>query len=614
MTEDDYTRLRDTDDFGDRIYNAAQFCEHFGRLEDLRSISQKCYFVQKEKSEDGTEAAADRHFMETLGASDLTMLFYDAADSGAIFGFKIRVLSGLPESALNAACRRGVHRAAAYGRACFTTCLYFADVVKDVLLIFHLQRRLFSQGVDSSDDLSFPLALFYVMVAAVSLTEICNLIVLSSSEYLAPFSWPKRIAAILLWPLFPGYAAYREAKIKLKTAELLHELKGTMMEGDSDNGTLEAALTEARHEFRHLRMLRARLRSNENSTEHFVQVALAAIVVLVDVSDTRAVPTLREVFLGDSLAVIVFSGLLSLFSLVRGHLFYTDARKNGHLPLVGKLILFVYFVLSMAARIFAIVLFFTPLLGLFGTLKYAQMATVSATMGYRKEGDAVHDINPETLEITYLNQTWGEFKLDSISDFCGSSTEMVATMLAVPAIVLALHITVTLYLSRKYPTGGDSCIPRYWEGLYTMVCPPAFKDWTEFYGRKSEQSILSCWQTSRRRLAHYLLLFALEHFLLCLPLMVLKYLVAERKASMVGMFAPLPAEEHSEIVTDAVLFSSLTVYLFVLPLCQFGLVTAYFKYGHCWSRVLKSELLKEKNGNKEAVELLEVREIKDIDK
>ena len=71
----------------------------------------------------------------------------------------------------------------------------------------------------------------------------------------------------------------------------------------------------------------------------------------------------------------------SLVSFVWGHLNYVAARKDGHLPIVGKCILLLYFSLGACAKILALVLLFTPSLGLFDTLYHFKLGHLDHQAG-----------------------------------------------------------------------------------------------------------------------------------------------------------------------------------------------------------------------------------------
>ncbi len=89
----------------------------------------------------------------------------------------------------------------------------------------------------------------------------------------------------------------------------------------------ESKVAEAKSESAPLNRLRSMFRANENVLEHFVQLALAATIILVEASNTRMVPSLGRVLLDASYTLVVFSAVLSIISVVRGHIFFIQVTN-----------------------------------------------------------------------------------------------------------------------------------------------------------------------------------------------------------------------------------------------------------------------------------------------
>ncbi len=77
---------------------------------------------------------------------------------------------------------------------------------------------------------------------------------------------------------------------------------------------------------------------------------------------------------------------------------------------------------------------------------------------------------------------------------------------------------------------------------------------------------------------------------MCVPLFLLKNILEERALAMAERsFVLLPVEEESIRTVTYLLYGGIVLHLVVVPLLQFALAMAYFKYGHAWSRVLRRE-------------------------
>ncbi len=107
---------------------------------------------------------------------------------------------------------------------------------------------------------------------------------------------------------------------------------------------------------------------------------LTIVVVTAEQSSTTTVQTLGRIVVVRSDWLLALALASSLSALVRGQIARVAARKNGHMPLIGyAAVLPVYFVVGAVVRTFAVVLFLTPLLGLFNTQQLARMAAVKGS-------------------------------------------------------------------------------------------------------------------------------------------------------------------------------------------------------------------------------------------
>ena len=100
-----------------------------------------------------------------------------------------------------------------------------------------------------------------------------------------------------------------------------------------------------------LQNFRAELRANENNVEHFAQLVVLTLLLLIKKTDTPVVaPEISDFILPDIDYLLYGSAVISYISLVRGQLNLTVSKKNGFVPFMGKLILLLYFAIGSAAR------------------------------------------------------------------------------------------------------------------------------------------------------------------------------------------------------------------------------------------------------------------------
>ncbi len=118
-------------------------------------------------------------------------------------------------------------------------------------------------------------------------------------------------------------------------------------------------------------------------------------------------------------------------------------RKDGQIPLAGRSILAVYFCLSTLARLAAIVIFLTPLLGLFDILGFGKTASMAAS------NDTVYDL-PQDRSVVTLNQAWSSFALDRHSELLSETPAAFWSYVAIPPVLLVAHFALTIIVRRCY--------------------------------------------------------------------------------------------------------------------------------------------------------------------
>ncbi len=199
--------------------------------------------------------------------------------------------------------------------------------------------------------------------------------------------------------------------------------------------------------------------------------------------------------------------------------------------------------------------------------------------------ETVYGLMPNGTFIT-LKQEWEKnFRLQNIGDFLAGNSGLWFAMAAIPIFVIILHLSVGLIAFRICDQG--------WTGtgelLYTLICPPLFRDWEDIgrQGAKPETDLHKCWKKSLKFISSFIIIMAVENLLLCVPMWILRQASLERAASMAARAFPLlPSEDASLTRIDIMLFSALALYSVILPPLQVFLALAYLKYGHAWSRIL----------------------------
>ena len=152
---------------------------------------------------------------------------------------------------------------------------------------------------------------------------------------------------------------------------------------------------------------------------------------------------------------------LSFASLVTAHVFHIRNIKNGFLPFKAAVILLFYFGLSALGRIWAIIVFVTPSLGLFDTMFHAWFGRLEPGP------DVLYDFFPNGTDIQ-MADAWKPFQFSPF-DTVFYSVPLWSTL----PLLVALHVLIQLAIAKKFKT-HPAKEARHWHVLYNLVCPPLF--------------------------------------------------------------------------------------------------------------------------------------------
>ena len=227
-------------------------------------------------------------------------------------------------------------------------------------------------------------------------------------------------------------------------------------------------------------------------------------------------------------------------------------------------------------RLFAVVTFLAPLLGLFGILRLATMAMIPAAE------DPLYDVGEDGTKVS-LRSAWKELQLSEVPELFRSRLAT-WTYAFVPILLVFSHFLICMAIWKKCRAKFSSL-----EALYTFICPPLFPDWEDYYRWGKSEDMLESWRRSKAALACHIILHSAENLILCMPIVLLKIVATRRTSAMADKsFALLPLEAASVGVIDGLLAGSVVLHAVVIPALQALLAFIYFKFGHAWSRALKA--------------------------
>jgi hypothetical protein len=129
---------------------------------------------------------------------------------------------------------------------------------------------------------------------------------------------------------------------------------------------------------------------------------LLLIITALKFSNTKTVGCLESMIVKDDTFILFISACWSIISITLGYLQSVAMIKGNFLPILGKLILSIFVFLSCIARLFGIIAFFIPSLGLMNVLMHWKMGNLKTSSIY---SDFIYDTHSNGT-ITPIKEVW----------------------------------------------------------------------------------------------------------------------------------------------------------------------------------------------------------------
>ena len=143
----------------------------------------------------------------------------------------------------------------------------------------------------------------------------------------------------------------------------------------------------------------AQSRMNENTFEQFLQALILIIITALKFTSTKTVGGLESLIGEDNSLLLILSAGWSIKSIAMGYLQSMSMSKEDTLPSLGKLILFLFVLLSCLARLFGILIFFAPVLGLMDVLMHWKMGKLVTSS--LLSSDRIFDVGSNGTYISF---------------------------------------------------------------------------------------------------------------------------------------------------------------------------------------------------------------------
>jgi hypothetical protein len=582
--EAEYVNIRGHTEFGEAFLNLIQCNQSMQNFSEMNTICHKCYTLEEAEqciiscSDAGSNV--DTFFFKTLGTNDVTMHFYEHVRNSIFVKFRQFIFSnGFISNLCNNLLFQKIFSIIKMGLGILS---HYTDIVKDLLLVLHIMQN--------SQDIWYMLV-YQVLIATIVVSEVLNLLVLLQHPVFYSWNLVNRVFAAALIPAVPAAVLYQEFLLSETIDKSVRRLK---CQSQKQNRSLEEAnLVHARKGLHSLLSLRAEFRANENVFEHFVQLVVLSIMLImaspkshVGRFSTEGVIMLTELFVNQNRVFVIISSMLSIHSLVMGHCFFLKAKKCQHLGMVGTAIAMAYFLFGTLVRYFYSIMLLSPTFDLFNVLLHQFMGQIPATKLFANPTFDV--LNSTTIN---LSVAWKPLRYQMV-DMGGWHFYWQPPryfLLAITSTMFVLRILSGIYFQFQYLPKATRIIKRIIFSLYCLICPPIWNDWEDIH-RLENISVSASWRHSRVLFHQFICLFTLEHIVLSFPVMVLKYRVDARNKELEEAHFPLLKEEIDSTQTiNGLFFGSLTL-LFVYPIVMNVLALLYFKYGHPWTMILRRNI------------------------
>ena len=146
-------------------------------------------------------------------------------------------------------------------------------------------------------------------------------------------------------------------------------------------------------------------------------------------------------------------------------------------------------------RVFALIILFTPFLGLFDTLHHGRLAAMSVWTNSMEAFDYDDDGRIITFE-----DAWNQFRIDDSFDFVEIPALAILAMMLTMFVFHMFASTCILKLSLR----ARSIFSIAPHGFYTIISPPLHYDWEFFYRQSNEEkAIVKCWKRQVETFSSY---------------------------------------------------------------------------------------------------------------
>jgi hypothetical protein len=458
--------------------------------------------------------------------------------------------------------------------AFFYIAFYYLDLIKDCFLLTLLFQKVSLLG----SFYSFEVQLLFLTSLSIFLPQIANATFVVYSTVTKNIHLASGIVLFFLVFLLPAVGIQLLARFKYN-----HESDTRKSSPEQNTKSYMAQVQKWSFRTSFLKM-------NEILFENTIQIYILMFLILMKFSSTQTIVSLETLFSNDETEYITLSAIWSWILIVLGEIKWQAALKNNCLGLKGSLILFLYFLLSLFTRTMAVLLYFAPSMGLINLLghwKVGELKTSTEEIIYSLDANG---------NATLLKDIWVP-----ITNYTELTNWDLATYFKAFLILTSFHFVIvfliTFFTSLNFRNRKAPFL-KFFHILTQLHCPKIYQDWDNEIS--SLEEVQKNWHQVKNEMKTLLMLFSLEHILMCIPIWILNFNINKRNIYL-DEFFPRVFEEQRATTVAYTLSIVCPIIFAVAPFLQYGVFILYNKNGHPWAKLLQSE--KKEAGNENFQEM-----------
>jgi len=282
---------------------------------------------------------------------------------------------------------------------------YYTDLIKDMVIIFLFIQYFPESETDFS---SFPIQVLILLCVSVALPAIVNQILMLCDNPLQKGTSKKlRILLQIFAPLAPAISVYVHARLSNRKKLVLTTKSKQQHITDHDVFLeLHNQSFELESESQKWIKFLSKLRLSENVTEHVIQTIFLIIVILLKFSSTSTITGFQDLFAGKEIFILALSALWSNISIILGYLNSVIIKKDQHMTMLGKQLIVLFSFISLSGRVFAVILYFSPSLGLMNLIMHWKMGKKLINSQSNANTGIIYDVNATTGEKIIFSDMW----------------------------------------------------------------------------------------------------------------------------------------------------------------------------------------------------------------